>query len=620
LTLTASPDPVRPGEQLHQVVTVRNESAGPVDNVVVSVVVPSYTPFGDVGLSAGGVCPGTCEAGEVAEWSLGSLGAGETRTVQMSSRISTGAPEGALLVASASVNSVQGGALQAQQVLVDSTPLRLWMATDEGLVAPGGTLTYTLGFYNGSGGSLLNAVLRASLPAGTSFVSASGGGVLNGNAVEWSLGTVAVGARGEQQFSVVVGSGAAAEGVLVGEAVLQDGGGASSASARVATVVDADAALSLTLVATPDGVRPGERLHQVVTVRNESAGPVDNVVVSVVVPSYAVWGDTDVSAGGSCPGTTCDAGEVAEWLLGSLGAGETRTVQMSSSISTGAPEGTLLVASASVNSDSGGAIAVKAAIVDSNAAALLSGFVAHGSSGLSNVSVCATGISTYCATTNSSGLYTFYGLPVGSHVLEANRSGYSFDPASVNINVGAGSLPSQNFRACLEGEALSGVLRDATTGQGLSGVDIEVNGAVMATTDGSGNYSVPGLACGAHSVKVRLPPDSPYSSYLRTADTFNSWNQNIWLTKPSTANGLNSESAIYGDPVNTATGNYAYQRNDLVLPGKGLPFAFERSYNSQAASAPAAVGGRLGYGWTHNYNTSAEVDESGIASVPGVNK
>ena len=53
------------------------------------------------------------------------------------------------------------------------------------------------------------------------------------------------------------------------------------------------------------------------------------------------------------------------------------------------------------------------------------------------------------------------------------------------------------------------------------------------------------------------------------------------------------------DPVNLATGNYTYNHVDLQIPGRGLPFEFQRYYNSKAT---ASTGLPLGYGWTDSYN------------------
>lgn len=67
----------------------------------------------------------------------------------------------------------------------------------------------------------------------------------------------------------------------------------------------------------------------------------------------------------------------------------------------------------------------------------------------------------------------------------------------------------------------------------------------------------------------------------------------------STVFGFKSPAGIAGDPVNTALGSYTYQRTDLDLPGKGMPFVFERSYNSQDTQK-----GPLGFGWNHSFNVS----------------
>jgi RHS repeat-associated protein len=61
-------------------------------------------------------------------------------------------------------------------------------------------------------------------------------------------------------------------------------------------------------------------------------------------------------------------------------------------------------------------------------------------------------------------------------------------------------------------------------------------------------------------------------------------------------------------PVNAATGNFAFEYTDLVMPGRGLSVAFSRSYNSLDGYR-----GSLGLGWTHSYNVFAT--ENADASV-----
>ena len=61
---------------------------------------------------------------------------------------------------------------------------------------PGDELTYTVHYANRRGATVANAVLSMPIPAGTSYVSASAGGVYTGSAVQWSLGSLANGASG----------------------------------------------------------------------------------------------------------------------------------------------------------------------------------------------------------------------------------------------------------------------------------------------------------------------------------------------------------------------------------------------------------------------------------------
>lgn len=71
---------------------------------------------------------------------------------------------------------------------------------------------------------------------------------------------------------------------------------------------------------------------------------------------------------------------------------------------------------------------------------------------------------------------------------------------------------------------------------------------------------------------------------------------------PGTVAGISSvhskdATALQSDPVNSRTGNYTTEPTDLVLPGRGLEFAFTRTYNSSQIT----LSGVLGPGWTHRY-------------------
>ena len=164
---------------------------------------------------------------------------------------------------------------------------------------------------------------------------------------------------------------------------------------------------------------------------------------------------------------------------------------------------------------------------------------------------------------------------------------------------------SFNLGICDPTVPLTGYVTDATAGNApLAGVTVNVGG-LSDQTDSTGFYEIAGLSCATHTVSVTYPG---YVPYARTLDRFARSQLNIALTTESTVNGITPYTAIHGDPVNTATGNYVYQRRDLELPGIGMALRLDRSYNSREASKAGAAGLPLGYGWTHSYQVSLALD------------
>lgn len=75
-------------------------------------------------------------------------------------------------------------------------------------------------------------------------------------------------------------------------------------------------------------------------------------------------------------------------------------------------------------------------------------------------------------------------------------------------------------------------------------------------------------------------------------------------------NANTNPSGFASEPVNTATGNYIFSRTDLAIPGRGIPFLFQRTYNSQDS-----YNGPLGAGWTHSYNIILKENADGSVAV-----
>jgi len=157
-------------------------------------------------------------------------------------------------------------------------------------------------------------------------------------------------------------------------------------------------------------------------------------------------------------------------------------------------------------------------------------------------------------------------------------------------------------------QTLYGVLRDAVTNKALSSITITIDGIHTNVTDENGHYEFFNLSSGVHTVVVDVP--SGYSQYVRTVETPENPTWNIFLTRPQTVYGGDTSSGYGPDPVNTATGNYIYNRKDVEIPGKGMAFVFYRYYNSQDGED-----GPLGFGWGHTYSTVLTVNADSSVTI-----
>ncbi|HEX2686367.1 MAG TPA: Ig-like domain-containing protein, partial [Kofleriaceae bacterium] len=83
-------------------------------------------------------------------------------------------------------------------------------------ITSGNQITYTISYANTGNGVASNATIRDALPAGTTFVSASGGGSNAAGTVTWALGNLAAGAMG----SVTVTVGVLVDGSYTNTAVI----------------------------------------------------------------------------------------------------------------------------------------------------------------------------------------------------------------------------------------------------------------------------------------------------------------------------------------------------------------------------------------------------------------
>jgi uncharacterized repeat protein (TIGR01451 family) len=206
VTKTDSPDPVQAGGDITYTLTFENVGNADATNVVLTDGVPDNTTF--VSASGGGAP----DPAGLVSWNLGTVPAGSSGVVQLVVRVTSPLPNGTIItndaygIDSTETSLVTGAAVAT--IVVSAPVLSITKTDSPDPVPAGGSIVYTLSYQNTGNADATGVVVRDTVPAGTEFLSATGGGSPDPNGVvNWNLGVVVGGSSGMVQMTVRVGGG-----------------------------------------------------------------------------------------------------------------------------------------------------------------------------------------------------------------------------------------------------------------------------------------------------------------------------------------------------------------------------------------------------------------------------
>lgn len=321
LSKAADVEYVSPGQQFTYTLTFSNVGNAAANEVIIEDPIPQNLSY--ISSSGGEFANG------VVSWSFDTLSVGEngqlTLTVQVDDDKQAGALEdGQAIVNHATMDSIDAYAVTAQDtVIVQLVPqLTLTKKADRDFVEAGDNVNYTLHYENIGNADALNVVMEDPLPPGTSFVSATGGGVLQGDKVVWSDPNLQAGAIGEVLLKLKLDDDLADDTVVQNIANI-DSDGTVSVSASDAVTVKRTPNLFLQKVSDVDFVAPGQQFTYTITFGNDGNAAATDVTIEDNIPQ-------DLSYVSSSGGEFAD-GKVI-WRYDSLSAGDggslTLTVQV----------------------------------------------------------------------------------------------------------------------------------------------------------------------------------------------------------------------------------------------------------------------------------------------------
>ncbi len=319
LNKSVTPDPVvYAGNRLTYTLDVYN--AGPSDarNVMVTDTLPAEVTYLNTSLPlASGPNP--------LVWDLGTVPAGETRTIQVEVQVDpdvTGYIFNFADVGSSTPdpNSANNDDVEASEVQ-GRADLSVEKTSAPNPVVGGDTVKYTLVVHNAGPSDAVNVNLTDTLPAGVVFITASPAQDSGPNPLTWSLGTLVSGET--QTVTVYVDVDVNTIGVL--ENVAQVGSSTvdpNPADNQVTeeTPVEGIADLSVVKVDNTDPVAIEEVLTYLITVTNNGPNAAVNVVITDTLPPDVTYIQaTPVPDSAPYP---------IVWNLGNMLVGEVKTITL----------------------------------------------------------------------------------------------------------------------------------------------------------------------------------------------------------------------------------------------------------------------------------------------------
>jgi len=236
ISKTDTPDPVVAGNNITYTLAYSNTGGADATGVVIRDTVPTNTTF--VSATAGGSF-----GGGIVTWTLGTVIAGGSGTVQFVAQVASPLANGTVITnVGYSITSNEQGSIigVSDTTTVTSLPFLILGKSDApDPVLAGSNITYTIAYSNTGTAGATGVVITDTVPTNTTFVSATGGGTLGGGVVTWNIGAVNAGASATVQMVVTVGAGMASGSTITNQTY-------ALASNELATVTGSPVTTSVT--------------------------------------------------------------------------------------------------------------------------------------------------------------------------------------------------------------------------------------------------------------------------------------------------------------------------------------------------------------------------------------
>jgi len=292
LTKSATPSSAPTSATVTYRLILQNTGSYQANGVTIKDTLPANVTYvlGSAALSSGGSFNGSIGPNGMVSWSRGSLAAGASDTVSFQVTINIGA-SGTITNTGHATCAEGVSANGSIAVTVSSLAnFSLSKSVDKSSAAPGDTLAYTISYNNNGTAPALSVVIKDTLPAGTTFVSATGGGSHSSGIVTWNLGTVGTGSPSSVVVRALINAPIAENSLTsVRNRATITATSVPSVTSGYATTTVRYPNISISKVADSTMATPGSIVTYHVLVINTSTVSATNIVVYDTLPAHVTY-------------------------------------------------------------------------------------------------------------------------------------------------------------------------------------------------------------------------------------------------------------------------------------------------------------------------------------------
>ncbi|PHS18569.1 MAG: hypothetical protein COA86_07715 [Kangiella sp.] len=327
VSVTTSQGSAAPGDNIYHRIVITNTDGVTRSNVELSVIAPANTTFIDpLPLETSG-CSNACDSTETALWNLGDIASGDSKVIILPLVINAGVADGTSISLTASVSYTGIGTAEtdtANSSVETSVITQLHLAATKQVVSAGEEVNLEVSYGNTGSLGIASPQVKALVPVGTTFVSATDSGTLIGNEVVWDIATLNIGRAGKVFYTVKIGA-SDSNGVIYDlTSEINDGSNVLQTS-NESIVVRNDVKLTLTSTVMGDISQPNKDTYYRYVIANNGLVDIAGVNLNQMTAERTTHIDALPLEGSGCS-NACDSLEWALWDLGTIKAGESKVI------------------------------------------------------------------------------------------------------------------------------------------------------------------------------------------------------------------------------------------------------------------------------------------------------